>query len=196
MKRSLVHTVVRCWVIALLCVSSVPCLAQYGDWTHRGTLALLTTPEGAGLPASAREEGFPVLVRLNGETFHFKQARADGSDIRFSAEGQPLAYQIERWDPARGEACVWVRIPVIRGNARQELTLHWGNAGAGTESDGNAVFHESNGYAVAMHLGDVDDPVRDEAGNLSPTNKGTEACRGEIGRGPVRRWQLHRTWSK
>ena len=51
---------------------------------------------GADLPASAHEEGFPVLVRLNRETFDFRQALANGADIRFSANGQPLAYQANR----------------------------------------------------------------------------------------------------
>jgi hypothetical protein len=185
MNRRLVHTLVPCWTFALLCASAVPGFAQsqYGDWPHRGTLALLTTPQGANLPASAQEDGVPVLVRLNGETFDFSQSNADGSDIRFSAEGQPLAYQIETWNSKQSEACIWVRIPVMRGNARQELTLHWGKTDAASESNGKAVFNESNGYAVAMHLGDADDPVRDEVGNLSPTDKGTKPCRGAIGLG-------------
>lgn len=159
-------------------------LAQYADWRSRGDLVLLTTPDGADLPDSARVEGFPVLVRLSRETFDFTQAKADGSDIRFSAEGQPLAYQIEQWDSATGNACVWVRIPVIRGNTRQVLTLHWGRADAKSESNGKAVFNESNGYAVVMHLGGADGAaVTDEVGNVSPTDKGTAECEGAVGRG-------------
>jgi hypothetical protein len=148
MKRSIAL------IFALLCVSSAA-FSQYDTWSHRGTLALLTTPEGANLPADASEEGFPVLVRLRSETFDFLQANADGSDIRFSAEGQPLAYQIESWDSESGEANIWVRIPVIRGNTRQELTLHWGKADAKSDSNGKAVFNESNGFVVTMHLGDA-----------------------------------------
>lgn len=183
MNSSLPSLFASCWVMALLCVSSVPCFAQYDDWAHRGTLALLTTPEGADLSASARVEGFPVLVRLSSETFNFEQAQSDGSDIRFSLKGQPLAYRIECWDAVLREACIWVRIPVIRGNARQELTLHWGNVNATAESNELAVFNESNGYAVVMHLGDTDNTVRDDVGNLSPINQGTHPCRGAIGLG-------------
>lgn len=155
---------------------------QYAQWRHRGPLVVLTTPDGANLPPSAREEGFPLLVRLNRETFDFSQARADGADLRFSADGQPLAYQIEQWDPAGGEASVWVRMPVVRGNARQEFTLHWGQSDASSESNGQAVFNESNGYAVVMHLAAAD-PVKDEVGTVSPTDRGTTACAGAIGRG-------------
>lgn len=181
MKHRLIHTLVPCLILILLGVSTVPCFAQYDDWSHHGTLTLLTTPDGADLPGSAREEGFPVLVRLNGETFDFKQADTDGSDIRFSIEGKPLAYQIEFWNPEQGEACIWVRIPVIQGNARQLLTLHWGRADARSESNGKAVFAESNGCAVTMHLAGTAEAVIDETGNLSPTNRGTESCPGAIG---------------
>lgn len=159
-------------------------LAQYAAWRHSGTLVLLTTPDGADLPESARVEGFPALVRLDKQTFDFTQANADGSDIRFSAEGQPLAYQIERWDPVGGHACIWVRIPVLRGNTRQVLTLHWGRTDSKSESNGKAVFNASNGYAVVMHLGDADGKsLTDEVGSISPVDKGTVECEGAVGRG-------------
>ncbi|MEO2168283.1 MAG: DUF2341 domain-containing protein, partial [bacterium] len=48
--------------------------------------------------------------------FDFSQAKPRGEDVRFSANGKPLAYQIERWDAAGGKAEVWVRIPTIKGN--------------------------------------------------------------------------------
>jgi len=172
--------------LLVLVFSAMPhvALAQYAEWTHRGTLVLLTTPDGADLPESARVEGFPALVRLSKDTFDFQQANADGSDIRFSAESQPLAYQIDQWDPAGREACVWVRIPVIRGNSRQTLTMHWGRPNAKSESNGQAVFNASNGYAVVMHLGGADgDAVKDEVGSVMPSDKGTTVVNGAVGRG-------------
>jgi hypothetical protein len=158
--------------------------AQYADWQQHGNLVLLTTPDGADLPESARLEGFPVLVRLNREWFDFTQANADGSDLRFSVEGQPLAYQIEQWDSSAGNASIWVRVPVIRGNTRQLLTLHWGRAEAKSESDGKAVFNASNGYAVVMHLGSSEGKaVTDEVGAVAPSDQGTVPCDGAIGGG-------------
>jgi len=39
--------------------------SAYKAWTHTGRLHLLTTPDGANLPASARVAGYPLLVRLH-----------------------------------------------------------------------------------------------------------------------------------
>ncbi|MEI8072375.1 MAG: DUF2341 domain-containing protein [Planctomycetota bacterium] len=140
---------------------------------------ILTTPEGANLPASATVKDFPVLVRLNKDFFDFGNAKADGADLRFSTKnGEPLAYQIDEWDPVGGTAAVWVRIPVIQGNTRQEIKLHWGKADAASESNGKAVFNESNGYLSVFHLGDA---AKDEVGSLEVKDTGTTATAGIVG---------------
>jgi len=153
--------------------------AQYESWGHSGSLYVLTTPEGADLPAAAVEKDFPLLLRLSKEWFDFRQAQAKGDDLRFSAAGKPLAYQIEAWDPVAGTACIWLRIPEIRGNAQQEIRLHWGKSGAASESSGAAVFNDSNGFASVLHLGDQ--PTEDAVGLLTPTNIDTTAVAGMIG---------------
>ena len=156
----------------------------YQAWQHTGTLTILTTPEGANLPAAAAVEDFPLLVRLHRDWFDFKQAEANGADLRFSSSmGAALPYQIEEWDAANGTASVWVRIPRIAGNARQSIHVHWGKADAASESSGTAVFNESNGYVCVMHLGDLANPVKDEVGALSPVDAGTTAAAGRIGQG-------------
>jgi len=144
---------------ALLALLLQTASAQNERWQHSGSYYILPTPEGADLPATASEENFPLLVRLNRGNFDFTQASAKGEDIRFSANGKPLAYQIEEWDAAAGQASIWVRIPMIRGNARQEIKMHWGKPDAASESKGSAVFNESNGYVVVMHMGDPVDPA-------------------------------------
>jgi len=153
--------------------------AQYAGWGHSGSLHILTTPEGADLPATALEEGFPLLLRIDKEWFDFKQAQAGGGDLRFAAEGKPLAYQIEDWDAAAGTACIWVRIPTIKGNARQEINMFWGEPGAVDESNGAAVFNESNGYRSVWHM---DDPVKDEVGTTESKDTGTTPISGMIGK--------------
>jgi hypothetical protein len=141
---------------------AAPVSGPFRDWKHAGSLFLLTTPEGADLPASAVEHDFPVLVRLHRDFFDFGQADPGGADIRFSTPaGVPLAYQVEAWDAAGGTASIWVRVPEIRGNARQEIRLHWGRPGAASASDGTAVFGAFNGYLGVWHM---NDPVRDEVG--------------------------------
>ena len=159
-------------------------VAQYSAWKHSGSIFILTTPEGADLPATAVIENFPLLVRLHKDSFDFRLAKADGADLRFTtSDGTPLAYQNDEWDAARGEASVWVRVPKITGNSRQEIELHWGNADAVSESNGATVFNESNGYLSVLHLSD---PVKDEVGTVKPTDDGTTASAGMIG--PARRF--------
>ena len=152
---------------------------SYQDWKHSGSMWLLTTPDGADLPADAKVEQFPVLVRLHRDWFDFAQAKPNGEDLRCStSSGERLAFQIEEWDAAKGIASVWVRVPLITGNSRQEIKLHWGNANAASESDGKAVFNESNGYLAVWHM---NDPVRDDTGSLTSTDTGTTAAQGVIG---------------
>jgi len=153
--------------------------AQYPGWKHSGSIYLLTTPEGANLPASASEDGFPLLVRLHKDFFNFSQAKAKGEDIRFSTStGTSLAYQIEEWNPANGTASIWVRIPTIKGNARQEIQMYWGKADAASESKGSVVFNESNGYLSVWHM---NEPVKDEVGTITSKDEGTTAIGGIVG---------------
>ncbi|MBL8811062.1 MAG: zinc-dependent peptidase, partial [Planctomycetaceae bacterium] len=152
---------------------------KYGDWKYNGTIWLLTTPDGADIPAGTSVEQFPVLIRLVADSFDFSQAARDGADIRFATESdEPLSYQIEEWNAEKGVACIWVRMPLIRGNSRQPFRLYWGNSAAKSESDGRAVFNESNGYITVWHL---DETAHDVAGSLSGNDTGTTAVPGVIG---------------
>jgi hypothetical protein len=168
-------------LVFCLCASAQykPVANPYQGWGHTAALAIITTPEGANLPASAAEENFPLLVRLHKDFFAFRQAQTNGEDLRFSSStGTPLAYQVEAWDAANGTASIWVRIPNIKGNARQALRLHWGKADAVSESNGKAVFNATNGYLSVWHM---TDPVRDEVGTLESKDLGTSAAAGMVG---------------
>ncbi len=155
--------------------------SPYSGWQKHGSLFLITTPEGANLPAEALVKDFPLLVRLHRDFFDFKEAKPHGEDIRFSlSEGTPLPYEIEEWNPAAGLASIWVRIPIIRGNARQEIMMHWGRSEAASESRGAAVFGPTNGYLSVWHLGT---DVQDVVGTLSTVNRGTTGTPGIIGEG-------------
>lgn len=153
--------------------------ARLSDWKHSGTMVVLTTPEGADLPASAVCEGFPLLVRLHRDYFDFAAARPRGEDLRFATpQGETLPHEVEAWDAARGEASVWVRVPKIVGAARQELKLYWGNPAAKDASDGAAVFNASNGYLAVWHLGET---VRDVVGTFPSKDLGTIPAAGIVG---------------
>jgi hypothetical protein len=144
------------------------------------SLFILTTPDGANIPAGASVEGFPLLVRLDKDFFDFSQAQSKGQDIRFAMPaGKPLAYQIEQWDASKGTAAIWVRIPKITGNAKQEIKVRWGDASAKCKSDGKAVFDKSNGHLAVWHM---NSPVTDDTvGDVKSTDKGTTAAAGMIG---------------
>ena len=171
---------IRSSIVALLLSFTTAFAANpYEGWSHSGSIFLLTTPEGASLPAAAVLEGFPALVRLHKDFFNFTQAKANGEDLRFSTSaGAPLPFQIEEWDAAQGVASIWVRIPTIKGNDRQEIKMHWGKTDAAAESGGKAVFNEANGYLSVWHMSG---PVTDETGSLESKDVGTTASTGIIG---------------
>ena len=163
---------------------------KYKNWKHSGSLFLLTTPDGADLPAGASLENFPVLVRLNKDWFDLGE---NTNAIRFAtAAGVPLAYQVDYWDPDAGSAGIWVRIPRIQGNARQEIKMYWGNSQASSESDGAAVFNRSNGYLSVWHMNQdpMSHQIIDSVGTVDSTDLDTAAASGLMG------WSRHFTGGK
>jgi len=178
MKNHLINSLFLAAI--LLSLSPTEVAAQYPDWKQSGSMFILTTPEGADLAATATERDFPLLVRLHKDFFDFSQAKTNGEDIRFSrADNTPLAYQIEQWDAANGTAIIWVKVPTITGNARQEIKMHWGNAAAISESSGSAVFNAANHFAAVLHMNET---VRDEVGTITSIDAGTTLSTGVIGK--------------
>ena len=154
-------------------------VSSYQSWTYSGSLFILTDASGANLPPSVSESNFPLLIRFNASNFPFAQAASDGSDIRFSTPaGIALPYEIEHWDSVSGNAAVWVKIPTIAGNARQEVVMFWGKAGVSSESNGPAVFSSTNSYCAVLHL---NGNVLDATGSISPVNGGATSSTAVIG---------------
>ncbi len=152
----------------------------FAAWAHSGSMFIITTPDGANSPAGATEANFPLLLRFNSNNFNFAQAQSNGRDIRFTtAAGATLPYQIEQWDAVNGQAAVWLKIPTITGNSRQEIKMYWGKPDAPSQSSGTNVFNAANGYASVHHLGDT---LADTIGTTTPANNGTTASNGLIGR--------------
>ena len=152
----------------------------YQAWSYSGSIFILTDASGANLPPTTSETNFPLLIRLNSGNFNFSQAASDGRDIRFSTlSGAALSYQIEQWDSVNSQAAVWVKIPTITGNTRQEIKMYWGKSDALSESSGASVF--SNNYACVFHMNET---VSDVVGTItSPTDTGTTLATGMIGKG-------------
>jgi hypothetical protein len=171
--------VILLFLLVLLLPLERSSAAPYSEWKHSGSVFVVTTPEGANLAAGTSVADFPLLVRLHRESFDFSQALPDGDDLRFAtSSGVPLPYQIEEWDAEHAEATVWVRVPKIEGNARQELRLFWGNTQAKSESSGSSVFDASNGYVSVWHLGKS---VADATGTLETEDVRTTVVPGMVG---------------
>ena len=69
---------------------------------------------------------FPALVKIpDGLTgFDYRDSTVDGSDIAFfGADGQPLAYEIDTWNP-EGVSYVWVCVPEV--TKATSITARWG----------------------------------------------------------------------
>jgi len=153
----------------------------YLAWSNSASFYILTDAAGANLPSAASETNFPALLRLNSSFFDFGQAKTNGADIRFSTgSGNSLAYQIEQWDASNRVAAIWVNVPVVVGNTRQELKMYWGKADAVSESSGTAVFNAANGYLSVFHMNET---VADAVGTLTPSDTGTTLTTGMIGKG-------------
>ena len=139
----------------------------FSTWAHSGSMFILTTPDGANLPAGVSESNFPLLIRFT------------------TAAEDPLSYEIEQWDSVNGQAAVWVRIPTITGNARQEIKMYWGKSGVASQSNGLSVFNSTNGYCSVMHL---NGNVLDSTGSISPFNGGATSSNNSTRRNLA---QLH-----
>lgn len=137
----------------LLLMLAQTAIAQRSGWSYRMAIRMNTTASGAGV--SGDVTNYPLAVFLDASNFNFAAAIANGADIRFSEkpDGPFLPHSIEWWDPAAKEALVWVRIPLIKGNNRDQVVyMHWGNKSAPSADRSADVFPASEGFTGVWHL--------------------------------------------
>jgi hypothetical protein len=156
------------------------------SWKYARELLLNTTPAGAGVTGTVA--GFPVSVKLTSVNFSFSQAKADGSDIRFTgADNTFLPYEIEQWDSANGAAALWVKVDTILGNNdSQFIVMYWGNSGIRDSSNSAAVFDTATSFIGVWHMAGIGNTTAyDATGNHydgTPYNMTTaSAVPGAIG---------------
>lgn len=149
-------------------------------WKHSGAIWINTTASGVPIQPQTEIEDFPLCIRLYADSFPFSECKLHGEDLRIysPANDRLLAYEIDTWDPNGGVATLWVRIPKIRGDERQEIRLYWGNPDAEAESSGSQVFHASSGFVTVWHFGEE---LVDSTGLLAANDTGTQPTRGVIG---------------
>jgi biopolymer transport protein ExbB len=154
-----------------------------GEWKYRKHIALDTT--AAGSPVSEATGRIPLLVRLHTGNFSFEGVAENGADLRFiAADGKTvLNHQIESFDPLLGMASIWVDLPQLEANSRQEIWLYYGNAAAPSVSNSQATFDAN--YLLLYHFNAaLDAPARDSSayGNHASNAVGTSVD-SVIGRG-------------
>ncbi len=156
------------------------------DWKHSQELILNTSPSGAGITEDLYN--FPVLIRLSAATFNFNECMAEGEDLRFiSSGGKQLFHEIELWDRENKDAVIWVGVDTILGNdAKQSMTMIWGNSSATALISEKTVFDTADGFAGVWHLREAAaEPFLDATGNqyygISPDTARPQQQKGIIG---------------
>jgi len=136
------------------------------DWTERRKVTLdATTLRGV----EGQLSRVPVLVRLHSGVLDFTKVRKDGGDIRFVASDDrtPLAFHLERFDPAAELALAWVDVPSVSAGQRQEIWLYYGSAAAKPAGDSAASYDGEQ--SLVFHFGDSGAPTDATANRNSAT---------------------------
>ena len=172
--------------------AAAPADEDLSKWRFAETIKLDTTAGGAAVKGDVKN--FPVPVTLGPQNFDFSQAKADGSDLRFTkaGKGPRLPHTIEYWDQAGRAAVVWVKLDLVKGKSRaQSFVMHWGNADAPDVADGRAVFDSKEGFVGVYHLNEEgssdEDGYKDATGNeahMTGVNlKPGSRVEGRVGKG-------------
>ncbi|NLD93227.1 MAG: DUF2341 domain-containing protein [Fibrobacter sp.] len=135
-------------------------------WRNVKTIVLNTSSDGAAI--TENQYNFPVLVRLDNSNFDFTSVIDSGKNLLFTnRHNNPLAYEIESWDPVLGKANLWVKVDtVFANNAEQYISMYWGNELTENAALHSGVFDTVSGYQGIWHLSDrLGDSISDASEN-------------------------------
>ncbi|MDK7587462.1 DUF2341 domain-containing protein [Alcaligenes faecalis subsp. phenolicus] len=167
------------YLMLALMVSWLPTVANawwQPDWQYRKQISIDTTPEGGAIGEAVGRA--PLLVRLHTGNFAFDGTNENGSDIRFVTgdDQNVLNHQIESFDPLMGMAQIWVDIPEVVANQKQDIWMYYGNEKAPVASNGQITFDPN--YTLVYHFdGAAGAPSRD---STAYTNHAQTAPSGVI----------------
>lgn len=104
-------------------------------------------------PVPSNLDGYVVPILRDSDADLAAHARADGSDLHFTQDGQMLPFEIVRFDALTGQLEAWVRLPTLRSSNR--IDLQYGgepieHAAAQTWSNAVGVWHLTRGPASAF----------------------------------------------
>ncbi len=139
------------------------------DWTSRKTIALDTTVTGLNITTPVTD--MPVLLRLHSGNFpQFLNIQDGGADFRLIAgdDKTPLKYHVEKFDAASQIAFVWVKVPVLSPQSKEnKIYLYFGNQAAPKADDPGLTFDVDT--AAAFHFGDPTGLVTDSTAYATAT---------------------------
>jgi biopolymer transport protein ExbB len=156
---------------ALLCLllAASPAFAWWNpEWTGRKTIVIDTTASGLNLSTPVSD--IPVLLRLHSGNFpQFLNSLDGGADFRLIAgdDQTPLKYHVEKFDAASQIAYVWVKIPTLMPQSKDNtLYLYFGNQTAPKGEDAGNTYDVDT--AAAFHFGDPTGLVTDSTAYATP----------------------------
>ena len=158
---------------------SSPAAAWWNDdWSMRKKISIDTSATGADITDSIGTQA--VLVRLHAGNFRFAQAKSDGSDLRFIADDDktPLKYHIEMFDSLLDEALVWVQVPDLKGGAKTDLWLYYGNKKASATSDAKGTYDAAT--LLVYHFNEHGTPPQDSSVWANGAQSTGQAAEGSI----------------
>ena len=139
-----------------------------------------------GAQVTGSHADFPVMIaftdndlRTTGNSGYVENA--NGYDIAFydSLNSVWVDHQLEYYNPATGEAVIWVRIPSLSSGVDVKLTMFYGNSGITFDQSSTATWKSS--YKGVWHMGedDFDDATSNGANGV---DQGAVDVDGIIGR--------------
>lgn len=168
------QTIARVFVTLLLLLPAASQAWWNKDWTGRKQITLNTSSTGLETKQALAQVVMPV--RLNTGNFVFADAREDGSDLRFVGpdDKTPLKYHIEQFDGVSELAVIWVQVPALAANAKdQALWMYYGNSKAAAGEDVKGTYDTTT--LVLMHFNEKAAPPKDMTANAHPV--GTASAR-------------------
>lgn len=144
--------------------------ANFDSYNHQAIIKLNLAP--LGFESGIKIKDFPILLRLNNESFNFEQFHNNGADIRFSdLNGEPLKYENVRWDSLAQIAEIWIKLDSIQTDgANSKFYMYWGNSDRETDSKSEDVFTVNAGFNAVYHLSEnirsSGDEIKDATGRF------------------------------
>jgi biopolymer transport protein ExbB len=158
---TIVQSLLAVLMLALIAAPTSASAWWQKDWPFRKEITLDASAKGGDVLQPAGRVA--VLLRLHTGNFTFKDASANGDDLRFVAEDDktPLAFHVESFDPTAGVATVWVDVPQFPVGAIKKIWMYYGNKKAPAAADAAATFDPD--FTLVYHF--------DGAAGAPPTDK-------------------------